>query len=160
MNHCEDLPNKQMHCYLISYKLGSAIGHMHIYCDAPFTPPRDTIDVLESIAGDKGGNPGDVIITSIFYFGFIFPKNKGEEDQKEEPQDKPWQIWREGYETTGVGGEAFYMTTIEAKTFNEAVEKLFREADEDTRMRLDPKECTYWGCRLFDNEVDARKSFG
>lgn len=99
MNHLDEMPNKQQHCYLVSYQAGKHTGHTHIYCDAPLTPPRDTVDFIKSTADDIGCNQGDLIITSIFYFGFIFPQAVIEDEQgQEEPEveleqkKEPWEI--------------------------------------------------------------------
>lgn len=87
MKHLDEMPNKQQHCYLVSYQAGKHTGHTHIYCDTPLTPPRDTVDIIKTTADDIGCNQGDVIITSIFYFGFIFPQAVIEDEQgQEEPE--------------------------------------------------------------------------
>lgn len=87
MKHLDEMPNKQQHCYLASYKAGVNMGHVHLYCDAPLTPPRDTVEMIKNIAEQIGCNSGEVIITSIFYFGFIFPQAVIEDEQgQEEPE--------------------------------------------------------------------------
>lgn len=42
-----------------------------------------------------------------------------------------------------------------AKTFKEACDKYFKDDP-----LYDAKNLTYWGCKLFNNEHDARKAFG
>jgi len=84
-----------------------------------------------------------------------------------------YEIWMEGYAVTGNQSDAQMIGEYEADSFDEAVEKLNQEAvekygkvsavkggllDSETTKPID--NWTIWGCRLFDNEVDARKSFG
>lgn len=66
-----------------------------------------------------------------------------------------YEIWMEGYCCTGQSSTAFLVAKIEADSFQEACDMYFKGD-----FYYDPKTLMYWGCRLFDNEVDARKSFG
>jgi hypothetical protein len=75
-----------------------------------------------------------------------------------------YHIWSEGFATTGQSGQAMCHTDkpIEAESFNEAV-RIFADANPDfdeSLVRHKDGRWTYWGCNLFDNETDARKSFG
>lgn len=91
---------------------------------------------------------------------------------------KEYTIWCEGYAATGESGTADLMATIEAESFDQAVEKMLRVREQtdwpdirkyyacrdqyvetEERPKL-IKVHSIWACRLFDNEVDARKSFG
>jgi hypothetical protein len=70
-----------------------------------------------------------------------------------------FKIWMEGYLATGMEGfpaTAVFIGTIEAETFQQACDKLFSHHDK----YYDPERRTVYGCRLFDNEQDARKTFG
>lgn len=76
-------------------------------------------------------------------------------------------IWSEGYRATGESGGATFHGTYEGDTFRDAVkawaESLPREKDAAgyvPRELVDLDELTYWACRLFDNEAEARKAFG
>jgi hypothetical protein len=42
-----------------------------------------------------------------------------------------------------------------AESFEEACEKMMKNSE-----YFDRKSLTFWGCRLYDNERDARKGFG
>ena len=67
-------------------------------------------------------------------------------------------IWCEGYLATGTEGipaKAVFIGTIEAETFQQACDKRF-----SGNQYYDADRRTYFGCRLFDNEQDARKTFG
>jgi hypothetical protein len=68
---------------------------------------------------------------------------------------KLFNIWSEGFQTNGESDTASYHGQMEADTFKEACQIMFKEIDS-----YDPKRNTLWGCRLFDNERDARRSFG
>ena len=70
-------------------------------------------------------------------------------------ETKEFAVWSEGYATTGLGGGANFHGKILAKSFKDACVKVFRGD-----KLFDPESLTYWGCKLFDNEADARKSFG
>ena len=65
------------------------------------------------------------------------------------------QVWSEGYRATGDQADAMLHGTIIAKNFQEACNILFK--DNDT---YDSQALTLWGCRLYNNEREARKSFG
>jgi hypothetical protein len=71
-----------------------------------------------------------------------------------------YEIWSEGYRFSGEeGGGAICWGKIEANSFKEACDKL-AEKNRCFRECYRPEQMTYWSCRLFDNEADARKSFG
>jgi len=69
-----------------------------------------------------------------------------------------WHIWSEGYAATGSSSGAVLMGITEARTFQEACDKVM--ADARYAKYYDAKRRTYWGCRLSDNESDARSYFG
>ena len=46
-----------------------------------------------------------------------------------------------------------------AETFEEAAEKWANQEASDKSL-FSKEKMTYWGCRLYDNEGDARESFG
>lgn len=63
-----------------------------------------------------------------------------------------------GYLCTGMGGKpekAKLVATVEAGSFQEACDKHFGNDANYNRKIL-----TYWGCGLYDNEEDARETFG
>ena len=72
-----------------------------------------------------------------------------------------FQLWTEGYQATGSKACATYYGEFEAKTFRDAVIKFKATVEsEQTRETIDTERLTFWGCKFFDNEEDARKSFG
>lgn len=67
---------------------------------------------------------------------------------------KEWEIWTQGYAVTGNIAGASYHGKAVALTFREAcIAVLGDELDDGDRLSV-------WGCRCFDNETDARKTFG
>lgn len=98
--------------------------------------------------------------------------------------EKEFEIWCEGYAATGERGAAYYYGKSFGETFDEAVinfrhpedlkadwggitltvkgQPLNLDKDEkqpDGYRRHGGRLCS-WACRFFDNEEDARKSFG
>jgi len=77
-----------------------------------------------------------------------------------------YDIWMEGCMTMDGGSYASFVETIEADSFQEACDrcKLNRVIDDDSCYNghnlYDSERRSYWGCRLFDNEAQARESFG
>lgn len=71
-----------------------------------------------------------------------------------------YEVWSEGYRATGEAGEAQYLGTYKARSFSEACAKWVSTQPKEDHYFFDPAKLTYWGCRLFDGEADARRSFG
>jgi len=71
---------------------------------------------------------------------------------------KTYDIWCEGYAATGERSGATYFGAAKGHSFKEACDK-FMAKDRESHY-YDPAKLTYWACRLFDNETDARKAFG
>lgn len=70
--------------------------------------------------------------------------------------DKSWDIWVEGFiEAPGPGGRAFLWGSVTANTFNEACIKLALTDNKFSEF-FKEEHMTWWACRLFDNEIDAR----
>ena len=76
-------------------------------------------------------------------------------NQANNEKSKVWEIWEEGYRVNGGSGTAVFRGRVEAPTFREACEKFYKGD-----KLFDPERLTLWGCRIFDNEADARRSFG
>lgn len=70
-------------------------------------------------------------------------------------------LWMEGYAVTGNAATASYLGTFKGKTFNEACDDWAKSANSKTYSSGDEKRIpSDWGCKIFENELDARKSFG
>lgn len=69
---------------------------------------------------------------------------------------KLFEIWCEGHQATGKADLIGYMMAYDFKQACEIYAKLVPSF----KKHFDPESMTYWGCKLFDNEKDARKSFG
>lgn len=79
---------------------------------------------------------------------------------------KQWEIWMEGYMATEEHSQAQFLGEYPGETFDDAVKAYADEEIRDTGKtnvefnRFGQGEHAIWACRLFDNEKDARKSFG
>ena len=73
---------------------------------------------------------------------------------------KRYEIWREGFAfSSEERGTADFLGTEEGENFIDACMRF--AIRKGTSFYLDHDGVpTDWGCRLFDNELDARKSFG
>lgn len=68
-----------------------------------------------------------------------------------------YEIWREGYRVApGPSDDAAKMGEADAPTFRDACIALLAH---DT-VYFNAEHLTYFGCKLFDNEADARKRYG
>lgn len=68
-------------------------------------------------------------------------------------------IWCEGYAATGQSSGATVLGHCEGINFKEACKNLAKKDNEFARY-FNEERMTYWGCRLYDNGSDARKSYG
>ncbi len=81
--------------------------------------------------------------------------------------DKKYEVWTEGYSVTGNTGRATYMGETIADTFVAAFHIVINEGLDVYDPNIDKyivnlkgRVPTVWACRCFNNEGDARKSFG
>jgi hypothetical protein len=74
---------------------------------------------------------------------------------------KKIQLWSEGYSATGGEAKAIFHGEFEAVDLRDAVRQ-FKDTliDERDKKCVHVDSLDFWGCRFFDNEADARKSFG
>lgn len=70
---------------------------------------------------------------------------------------REYQVWSEGYQCTGQASGATYHGTYKAESFTEAILECFKDKQPEY---LNKEKTAYWGCRLFDNEKEAREAFG
>lgn len=86
------------------------------------------------------------------------------------------EIWVEGYGATGESGTAYKMWEGEAEDFDSAVERMLKEKEsiasldggwpkirkyyDKRKNRLGEEGHYIWSCKLYNNETDARRSFG
>lgn len=72
-----------------------------------------------------------------------------------------YQLWTEGYSVSGNKCKAIYHGEFEGDTFYHAVVNFSKTLGKyKNGSCIDLVKLTLWGCRFFDNEKDARKSFG
>lgn len=69
-------------------------------------------------------------------------------------------LWSEGYAATGESGPARFWGVYQGYTLRDAVQRAYDECILSDQRLFDMEKLTYWGCRFFDNEADARKAFG
>lgn len=73
-------------------------------------------------------------------------------------------IWVEGYCATGGSSTAQLMASnVEGKTFRDAVLNWYNSNPEEIEKgwgSFNEKKLSFWGCRVFPTEEEARKSFG
>ena len=67
-----------------------------------------------------------------------------------------YDVWAEGYNATSNRGRARLMgNQIEADSFREACDFALKDS-----KFFDKAKLSFWGCRLFETEEEARESFG
>jgi len=69
-------------------------------------------------------------------------------------------LWSEGFAATGQSSGATFHGTFQAKSLEDAVKQFKESLPEDQQSYINEDYTAFWGCRFFDNEEDARKSFG
>ena len=72
---------------------------------------------------------------------------------------KTYEIWMEGFACTGASSGARLLGKMKGKSFKDACAKLALE-DENFKEYYDSNRQTFWGCRLFDNQIKAIRTFG
>lgn len=77
----------------------------------------------------------------------------------EELKLQVFEVWIEGYTATGQHEQAYTLGTFEANTFEEACMKAMIANNWDLSS-YNAKSNSYWACKFFDNEEEARKSHG
>lgn len=75
-----------------------------------------------------------------------------------------YSIWAEGYRATCEHGYATFVGSIHGTDFADAV-KNWSDAHPGWMQpyeirNMEEGKLAIWGCKLFDNEADARRSFG
>lgn len=77
---------------------------------------------------------------------------------KQEPELKTYEVWLEGYINTFGAETASYVNSYKAKTFADAVLKASADVAYPDQVNMD--DLTYCGRKFYDNEADARSTFG
>lgn len=72
---------------------------------------------------------------------------------------KKFYVWIEGFAATGESQTAQFLGSFEGETFINACKKAMVEKEWDMSC-YDENKNTYWACQFFDNEKEARASFG
>lgn len=81
-----------------------------------------------------------------------------------EPELRTYELWVEGFSDQGGNQKAHRLAVETAASFDDAVRQHIAKLDPDARsyykQHLNEGFWTCWLCRIFDNEHEARKSFG
>ena len=74
-------------------------------------------------------------------------------------EEKEFDIWVEGYRATGESQTAQYFGKQKGFSLADACRR-YAESHPSDASFWNKDFTAYWACRVFDNEADARKSFG
>ena len=69
-------------------------------------------------------------------------------------------VWLEGYVTNGDRSKATFMGRQDGEDFDDACLRATVKKGWDMSYYKSGNPPTYWACRYYDNETDARKVFG
>lgn len=72
---------------------------------------------------------------------------------------RKFDVWSEGHAATGGGGPAMHWGSGMAHSLTQMCE-FVAQCNPTFAAHFDSERMTWWGCKLFDNEADARKAFG
>lgn len=75
-------------------------------------------------------------------------------------ESKQYEIWCEGFVTMESKSGAQLLGKIRATSFKSAAVEFFEHYGESVNKYFDRESMSFYGCKLFDNEADARKTFG
>lgn len=76
-------------------------------------------------------------------------------------ENKPIQLWIEGLCATGEYEQAQFLGTYNAKDLDDAVNQYISQKRDDVELnKFGNGRHAIWGRELYDNEKDARQSFG
>lgn len=73
-----------------------------------------------------------------------------------------FELWTTGYRCTGESADAQKHGIVEGDDFQSAVKSYVDTLPEGNKSLWNNSRgyWVYWGCRAYDNEQDARRSFG
>ena len=77
----------------------------------------------------------------------------------EKVNGRDYDIWCEGFRATGQSSGAMWLGHCWGKNLKDACINFSRQ-DSEFAKYFNEEYMTYWGCKIFDNGSDARKSFG
>ena len=86
--------------------------------------------------------------------------NKYIDKYKRENDMKLFEIWMEGFAITGQRAVAQKLGEAYGATFEDAIKNYMSKNLDHGIQHDDNRGYHIWACKLYDNEKDARKSFG
>jgi len=72
---------------------------------------------------------------------------------------KDYDIWCEGYRATGQSSGAVLLGHCVGIDLKDACRNLAKK-DQNFARHFNEENMSFWGCSIYDNGADARKSFG
>lgn len=71
-------------------------------------------------------------------------------------------LWMEGYIAQGTSSKARFLGSFDADSFENACDKWADTIDGNEKQyyKRNGNVASFWGCRIYDKEQDAKKSFG
>ncbi len=69
-------------------------------------------------------------------------------------------LWMEGYVATGERAPASHLGVFSGENLEEAVEAWAKTLSAQDQGLVSFNPPRFWGCRIFDNEAEAREVFG
>lgn len=75
---------------------------------------------------------------------------------------KIYEVWMEGYSCTGQSKTHEFIGKVKAESFEQACEIAVKKwcSKESFEKYYDSENQTFWGCKCYDNEIDAARYFG
>lgn len=71
------------------------------------------------------------------------------------------ELWEQGFKVTGMTAKAQFLGEFEGETFMDAYLEMVKEKyGNEPPDYVNLSEPVIWGVRIFNNEADARESFG
>ena len=122
---------------------------------APQAPAEQPADVFSLMLHSKPRHedaPGNALLDEPFR---VAPAEPAAQAVGQDAALPVHEVWREGYRITGESEGARKLGEAQAATFAEACDIVCCDVGP-----YDAKTGRVWGCRLFNNEADARKAFG
>ena len=86
-------------------------------------------------------------------------KNRSNTIRYSDMKEKIFDVWLEGHAVTGNRATANFLGSYKSETFKNACKKAMILNNYDLSL-YNSERNTYWCCKFYNNEQDARKSFG
>lgn len=152
-----DLEGQQVLSILFQDGNPATVGRNGVTLEALLEVARHRIDTFQT---GPHACPENAAVSKLLAQSLDILYSRGQRVQQSNAQPVATgmiQVWMEGFQATGESSKAQLMGTVKAETFSEACQKLSYER---TELDWNEQRTKIWGCRLFDNEADARRAYG